>query len=117
MAYASLTKPGTQRGPHEHEGQTDYFCFFGPSDFRIVLWDNRPSSSTYGNKVSELVGQDRPAVVIVPPGVVHTYKNVGKVEGLVVNCPNRLYAGKDRKEKVDEIRHEENGDSPFRLEE
>jgi len=51
----------------------------------------------------------------VPPGVVHAYKNVSRVAGLVFNCPNRLYAGRHREEPVDEIRHEDRRDSPFRL--
>ena len=42
MAYISVTLPGRSRGPHAHREQTDYFCFAGPGDFRVVLWDNRP---------------------------------------------------------------------------
>src|SRR5207302_2474350 len=47
MAYASVTEPGVARGPHEHVDQADYFCFFGPSDFKLYLWDTRPFSLTY----------------------------------------------------------------------
>ena len=42
MAYSSMTHPGITRGPHEHVHQSDYFCFIGPSNFRVDLWDNRP---------------------------------------------------------------------------
>jgi dTDP-4-dehydrorhamnose 3,5-epimerase len=45
--------------------------------------------------------------VWIPPGVVHAYRNVGTVPGLVFNAPNRLYAGHGKKEPVDEIRHEQ----------
>jgi dTDP-4-dehydrorhamnose 3,5-epimerase len=51
----------------------------------------------------------------VPPGVVHAYKNIGSEPGLVFNCPNRLYKGPGRKDPVDEIRHEADKDTPFRL--
>ena len=51
--------------------------------------------------------------VIVPPGVVHGYKNIGQSDGIVFNAPNRLYAGKGRIEVVDEIRHEGDSRSPF----
>ena len=44
MAYMSVTKPGVGRGPHAHRDQTDLFCFAGPGDFRVVLWDNRADS-------------------------------------------------------------------------
>jgi dTDP-4-dehydrorhamnose 3,5-epimerase len=115
MAYVSETLPGVARGPHEHVDQADYFCFYGPSNFRMYLWDNRPSSPTYQNKECRVVGQDQPMGLVVPVGVVHAYKNVGDVPGLVFNGPNRLYRGHGKKDPVDEIRHEEHADSPYQL--
>jgi dTDP-4-dehydrorhamnose 3,5-epimerase len=116
MAYASVTEPGVARGPHEHVEQADLFCFFGPSNFMLYLKDNRPHSPTYLVAQKERVGADRPMVVIIPPGVVHAYRNVGDVPGLVFNCPNRLYKGPGRQHPIDEIRHEDDPASPFRLE-
>ena len=56
-------------------------------------------------------GKDNPISVIVPPGIVHGYKNISKVEeGMVLNYPDRLYRSWDRKEEVDEIRHEDKED-------
>ena len=115
MAYLSLTGPGVVRGPHEHAEQTDCFCFLGPSAFRICLWDTRPFSPTQGNCQSDLVEPDVPLRLIVPPGVVHAYQNVGTTPGLVFNAPNRLYRGPGKTGLVDEIRHEERPESPFRL--
>lgn len=120
MAYISMTQPGVARGPHEHIDQADYFCFLGPSNFKVYLWDSRQDSPTFGKKQAEVVGADRPMALIVPAGVVHAYKNVGQEPGIVFNCPNRLYKGWHRQgwvrgKGVDEIRHEEAGDSPFRL--
>jgi dTDP-4-dehydrorhamnose 3,5-epimerase len=113
MSYISLTYPGIARGPHEHLEQTDYFCFLGPSTFRLVLWDNRKESATYNNKMSLNVGKNNPKIVIIPPGIVHAYKNIGDEPGLVVNLPNKLYAGWEKRERVDEIRYEGNTNSPF----
>jgi dTDP-4-dehydrorhamnose 3,5-epimerase len=62
-----------------------------------------------------IVGQDNPSAVLIPAGVVHGYQNVGDVDGIVINCPNRLYAGPGRKEEVDEIRHESDRDSIFKM--
>ncbi|HJS50353.1 MAG TPA: dTDP-4-dehydrorhamnose 3,5-epimerase family protein [Pyrinomonadaceae bacterium] len=115
MAYISFTNPGVQRGPHEHVDQADLFCFIGPSTFNIRLWDNRRDSKTYNRMMSLDVGIDNPTAVIVPKGVVHGYKNIGEVDGMVVNCPNRLYMGKNRSEPVDEIRHEDDPDTVFRM--
>jgi dTDP-4-dehydrorhamnose 3,5-epimerase len=116
MAYASQTLPGAARGPHEHRQQTDYFAFFGPGDFRVYLWDARPQGPTFGRKMTLVAGQSDPRVVIVPPGVVHAYKNISLVPGLVVNCPSRLYAGQGKKGPIDEIRHEDRPGSPFVVE-
>jgi dTDP-4-dehydrorhamnose 3,5-epimerase len=116
MAYMSMTEPGISRGPHEHVDQSDYFCFIGPSDFKVYLWDARPTSPTYGHKEFKIVGESEPFGLIVPPGVVHAYKNVGRGQGVVFNAANRLYAGWGRKEKVDEIRHEDSAESVYRLE-
>ena len=115
MAYVSVTEVGVTRGPHEHVDQADYFCFLGPSSFKVYLWDTRPHSRTRGVRQVEIVGEDRPMGLVVPPGVVHAYRNVGTVPGVVFNAPNRLYRGPGRKEPVDEIRHEELVNSPFIL--
>jgi dTDP-4-dehydrorhamnose 3,5-epimerase len=115
MCYASLTRVGVTRGPHEHADQADWFCFLGPSDFLVVLWDNRPSSATYNQRMRMVVGEDAPSSVIVPAGVVHGYRNVGSRDGLVINLPNRLFMGPARAHPIDEIRHESDPDSPFRM--
>ena len=115
MAYISMTQPGVARGPHEHKDQTDYFCFIGPSNFKVYLWDARADSPTFGTKQTVYAGLDSPMMMVVPPGVVHAYRNVGMENGIVFNGPNRLYAGTGKLEPVDEIRHEEKPDSPFLL--
>ena len=111
MSYVSYTNPGIARGPHEHLKQTDIFCFIGPGNFRVKLWDNRKESDNYGNCLEVIGGKDNPIRVVVPPGVVHGYKNISKeVDGMVLNYPDKLYRGWDRKEEVDEIRHEDKED-------
>ena len=116
MAYISATNPGITRGPHEHVDQADLFCFLGPSNFKLRLWDNREHSKTFRCISTLIVGQDNPAAVLVPAGVVHAYQNVGELDGIVINCPNRLYRGAGRKEEVDEIRHESDPETIYRME-
>ena len=115
MAYVSVTKPGVARGPHAHQHQTDLFCFYGPGDFRVTLWDNRSDSPTFGIRQDFILGQSHPGVLIVPPGVVHGYKNVSDCPGFVCNFANRLYRGSGRIEAVDELRFEDDPDSPFKF--
>jgi len=116
MGYLSITLPGISRGPHEHLEQTDYFCFPGISKFKISLWDNNVKSKTYGqNYIFETI-ERTPSIVVIPPKVVHAYKNIGPVEGIVINLPNKLYAGKNKKQQVDEVRYENLNNSKFKLE-
>ncbi|MDT4898890.1 MAG: dTDP-4-dehydrorhamnose 3,5-epimerase [Acidobacteriota bacterium] len=115
MAYISQSHSNTQRGPHEHVDQADLFCFIGPSNFKLRLWDNRPGSETYRNVMTLFVGEDNPKSVLVPKGVVHAYRNVGHSVGIVINFPNRLFMGARRNEEIDEIRHEDDPNTIFRL--
>ena len=61
------------------------------------------------------MGISQPMAVIIPPGVVHAYRNVGSEPGLVFNAANKLYRGEGKKEEIDEIRHEHDPHSPFKL--
>jgi dTDP-4-dehydrorhamnose 3,5-epimerase len=115
MCYASWTLPGKARGPHGHVYQSDCFAFLGPGTFRLYLWDAREESKTHEHRMRLDVGEENPAVVLVPPRVVHAYKCISENKGLVVNLPDKLYAGEQRKREVDEIRYEEKGDTPFLL--
>ena len=115
MAYVSQTLPGVARGPHEHRAQTDYFAFIGPGDFKLYLWDARDNSPSFGNRITLVVGETNNRAVIVPPGVIHAYKNISTKTGIVFNAPNQLYAGQGKTGEVDEIRHEDIADSPFML--
>ncbi len=115
MAYLSETRPGATRGPHEHLQQSDYFCFLGPATFHLYLWDNRPESPTYLCHEIAILGAGQPMAVLVPPGVVHAYRNVSDIAGVVINGPNRLYRGEGRTDPVDEVRHEDDPKSVFRL--
>jgi dTDP-4-dehydrorhamnose 3,5-epimerase len=115
MGYISVTQPGVGRGPHAHRQQTDLFCFPGPGEFRVTLWDQRPDSPAYGLRQEFILGENCPGLIIIPPGVVHGYLNLSDRAGLVCNFANRLYRGPGRQEPVDEIRYEDDPDSPFRL--
>ena len=116
MSYISSTEPGVQRGPHEHVDQADLFIFIGPANFKLRLWDNRRDSETYNHVMTLYVGADNPKSVLVPKGVVHAYRNVSSTAGIVINCPNRLYMGEGKRERVDEIRHEDDPATIYRME-
>ena len=115
MGYISQSEPHVQRGPHEHVEQADFLCFIGPSNFKMRLWDNRHESETYEHVMTLYVGADSPKSVLVPKGVVHAYRNIGHSVGIVINFPNQMFMGAGRKDEVDEIRHEDDPHTIFRL--
>lgn len=112
MSYISVTHPGIARGPHEHVHQCDAFAFVDGS-YELYLWENREGQPE--RMETHSVGSENPVTVLVPPGVVHAYRNVGDKDAFVLNFPDQLYAGWGKSEPVDEIRHEEEGASKFRL--
>jgi len=123
MMYLSWTMAGVARGLHLHAGrhykpstedprlidqvapdaQSDYFLFNGPGNFRVVIFDARTQSPTFKHLMDFVVGEDNPALVIVPPGTWHGYMALERC-GMVINCPDQLYAGPGRKLPVDEER-------------
>ncbi len=111
MSYMSITYAGQSRGPHEHKFQTDYFCFIGTSTFEVYLWDNRKESKNKSKQPTKILCKENEIkIIIVPPGIVHGYKNIGETNGIVINFPNKLYKGKHKLEEIDEIRYEDNSD-------
>lgn len=113
MLYTSWTLPGQIRGPHEHREQADLFVFAGPGSFKLYLWLRDMHSIVFVGD-PKLVGCRRRAVLI-PPGVVHGYHCVSEESGLVINMPDSLYRGVRKKGEVDEVRHEDDPDSPYTI--
>lgn len=113
MSYVSVTNPGVLRGPHEHVDQADLFCWVGPGDFKLTLWDNRADSPTYLNRMEVAMGGNNPGYALIPKGVVHCYRCISAEPGLVINCPDRMFMGEGKLLPIDEIRHEDDPESPF----
>lgn len=115
MAYVSESQPGAVRGPHAHADQADLFAFPGLGAFRVWLWDDREASPTFRHRMVLDVGPGNPAMLRVPPGVVHATRCTSEGPGLFFNAPDRLYRGSGGHDPVDEIRHEDDPESPFVL--
>ncbi|MFP4522097.1 MAG: dTDP-4-dehydrorhamnose 3,5-epimerase, partial [Fibrobacterota bacterium] len=88
------------------------FFFPAGQEFRMVLWDNRPQSPTFNNKKVIKTGKEN-LFVSIPPGIVHGYKNTGTKDVFSFNFPDKLFAGQNKKEEIDEIRHEEDPEDAF----
>jgi dTDP-4-dehydrorhamnose 3,5-epimerase len=75
---------------HVHLETTDrLFC--GHGAVLVVLFDARVGSSTHGVVAEYRIGEHRPAVVSVPPGVVHGVKAIGTTPALLLNAVDQAY--------------------------
>jgi dTDP-4-dehydrorhamnose 3,5-epimerase len=91
---AALSYPGTVKAFHFHLHQTD--CWVpGQGLFQFVLVDFRLDSPTFGKKNTMYVGSLRPWRVLIPPGIGHGYKVVGREAAMLVYLTNRFYDPKD----------------------
>jgi dTDP-4-dehydrorhamnose 3,5-epimerase len=75
---------------HAHEQAVDRL-FVTEGRMRIVLYDAREDSPTFGLVNDLIVGLHRPALVIVPPKVWHGVQNLLDRPSALLNLPDRAY--------------------------
>ncbi len=92
--YQFTIRPGMIKGWHVHRLHDDRI-FISLGHAKIVLYDDRPESPTYGavNEVfrSEL---DR-SLIVIPANVYHAYRNIGSTDALFITMPTRAYEHED----------------------
>ena len=91
---AALSYPGTIKACHFHQHQTDLWVP-AMGMFQVALVDLRPNSPTFGAKNTFYVGAHRPWQILIPPGVGHGYKIIGRDAAMLVYVTNRFYNPKD----------------------
>jgi dTDP-4-dehydrorhamnose 3,5-epimerase len=91
---AALSFPGTVKAFHYHVFQHDCWTPV-KGTLQVALVDLRLGSPTYGARNTMYVGALRPWQVLIPPGVAHGYKIVGREEALLVYLTDRFYNPKD----------------------
>jgi dTDP-4-dehydrorhamnose 3,5-epimerase len=75
---------------HCHAEGTDRL-FASSGYLRLVLFDARDGSPSH-RRVNEIhLGEARPALVAVPPGVWHGLQNLGGTDAVIVNIPDVAY--------------------------
>ena len=91
---AALSYPGTIKAFHFHRQQTDYWV---PAIgmFQVALVDLRPNSATFGARNTFYVGSMRPWQILIPPGVAHGYKVIGREPAALVYMTDRFYNSGD----------------------
>lgn len=91
---AAMNYPGTVKAFHFHMQQTD--CWTPVKGLlQVALVDLRVGSPTFGQKNTLYVGPLRPWQILIPPGVGHGYKVIGKEDSLLVYMTDRFYNPQD----------------------
>ncbi len=88
--YLTTAYPGVVKGWHYHKKQIDNFIVVRGM-MKIVLYDQREGSVTYGEVNEFFLGDHQPLLLQIPAGVCHGFKCVGEHEAMVINCPTETY--------------------------
>jgi dTDP-4-dehydrorhamnose 3,5-epimerase len=89
---------GTVRAFHKHAELWDWF-FISHGSAKFVLKDDRADSSTYGEMMTIVVGDRRPRLIVVPPGVYHGWMSL-EDDTQMVSTASHTY----NREQPDEVR-------------
>lgn len=82
--YCSTVYPGVVKGWHKHDKMTlNYVVLKGMIKF--VLYDDRPTSSTYQQIQEICFGENNYLRVTVPPNVWNGFMGLGTEEAMVIN--------------------------------
>jgi dTDP-4-dehydrorhamnose 3,5-epimerase len=90
---------GTIKAFHWHKKQDDLW-FIATGKARVVLYDQRKKSKTYGKTQVILAGADNYKLILIPVGVVHGYQVLSKEPVLVFYHTTECY----NPNKLDEFR-------------
>jgi dTDP-4-dehydrorhamnose 3,5-epimerase len=90
QVYITTAYPGVVKAWHYHKKQTDNFtCIRGM--MKVVLFDARKESPTHGMLMELFVGDKNPALIGVPPGVMHGFKAIGTETAYFLSIPTLPY--------------------------
>jgi dTDP-4-dehydrorhamnose 3,5-epimerase len=91
---AASNYPGSVKAFHFHLHQVD--CWTPVKGLlQVALVDLRWGSPTFGKRNTLYVGALRPWQLLIPRGVGHGYKAIGKEDSLLVYMTDRFYNPKD----------------------
>lgn len=106
QVYVTTAYPNVVKGWHYHKRQEDNMAVV-KGMMKIVLYDGREGSSTFGQVNEYFLGVHSPFLLKIPPRVLHGFKCISDDEAIVVNVPSEPY----NREIPDEFRidpHENN---------
>lgn len=90
QVYFTTTYPDVVKGWHYHAKQWDNVtCIKGC--IKLVLYDARKDFATFGCVNQFYLGEHRPLLVTIPPGVFHGWMCVSDQEAYIINVPTEVY--------------------------
>lgn len=90
QVYMTTAYPGVTKAWHMHKKQTDTFgCIVGM--MKVVLYDSRKDSPTYGQINEFFIGEKNPKLISVPPYVYHGFKAIGDKTAYFLSIPDYPY--------------------------
>ena len=90
QVYMTTAYPGVVKGWHYHKKQADNMAVVRGM-MKIVLYDGREQSPTFGEVNEIFAGNHNPVLVHIPPLVCHGFKCISEEEAIVVNIPTKIY--------------------------
>ncbi|HET7452186.1 MAG TPA: dTDP-4-dehydrorhamnose 3,5-epimerase family protein [Thermoanaerobaculia bacterium] len=90
QVQATTTFPGRIRAWGLHRHNVDRL-FVASGLLRIVCYDGREGSPTFGRVNAFTVSEKNPGLLRIPPDIYHGWKNIGVTEAIVINLPTTLY--------------------------
>ena len=94
QAYITVVKPRVVKGWHYHKVQVDHFVGLQGKP-KVVLYDPRKDSPTYGIINEFVIGLDNPLLIKIPTYVYHGFTAVGKESAMILNIPTEVYHYKE----------------------
>ena len=88
--YLVTTAPKSVRAWVYHKRQHDRLAYT-QGDIRVVLYDLRKDSPTYGKLNVLDVGENNKLLLTIPPFVVHGVQNRGEESAQFINLPTKAY--------------------------
>ena len=90
QVHTTTTLPGRVRAWGLHQIGTDRL-FVVSGLVKIVVFDGRNGSPTFGGVNEFLLSEKNLGLLIVPPNLYHGWKNLGATEAIIINMPDRMY--------------------------
>lgn len=92
--YQSRLFPGAIGAWSCHATTVDRL-FVNQGHLKIVLYDGREESKSFGRVFELYAGDVRPCFAVIPSGVWHGLQNLGSSDALIVNYPTKAYDYED----------------------